>query len=269
MYHKTKKNNKYQSGKFCHIYRPKLIDANGKEIWANLNISSGIEKIMTITVDNGWLQTAKYPVIIDPTFGYTTKGGTAYAMNNTYTYANNVAFSSAQTIETLEAWVRNITELTTHNMCMAYYTSDGTPNVLVQSSGEESFIPGFDNKRVFDITDTEENIATHFLSWQSDGGASLYVFYDGNSGFDMYYQTGTTYGTFPNPFTSNTYNATRQFSIWANYSEVSESDNKPHIYIFTSVRSCALSGGGGGLDNVIAGNGDNIITVNGDNLVAN
>ena len=45
-------------------------------------------------------------------------------------------------------------------------------------------------------------------------------------------------------------------------------ESSPHIYIFSSVRSCAVSGGGG-LDSVIAGNGDNIIAENGDNLVAN
>jgi len=63
----------YKSGKVGHIYRPKIIDANGKEIWGFLNID--IERgILSITIDEEWLNKAKYPVIVDPTFGYTSAG---------------------------------------------------------------------------------------------------------------------------------------------------------------------------------------------------
>ena len=32
----NKCNNQHKTGKFCHIYRPKLVDANGEETWADI-----------------------------------------------------------------------------------------------------------------------------------------------------------------------------------------------------------------------------------------
>jgi len=68
----NKRNNKYETGKFAHIYRPKLIDADNNEIWAEINIT---ENIMKIIMNETWLNNAVYPVIIDPKVGYTSIGG--------------------------------------------------------------------------------------------------------------------------------------------------------------------------------------------------
>jgi len=80
IYHESKgvlndKNGKdYKVGKVGHIYRPKVKDANGNEIWGELNIDEGTGTL-TITIDQNWLDNAVYPVIIDPTFGYDVIGG--------------------------------------------------------------------------------------------------------------------------------------------------------------------------------------------------
>ena len=76
IYHKTKKNNEYKTGKFGHIYRPNVIDADGNEIWAEFNKDLNDTHILTITIPQAFLDTAKYPVIIDPTFGEEAGGGT-------------------------------------------------------------------------------------------------------------------------------------------------------------------------------------------------
>jgi len=70
----SKSGNKYQTGKVFHIYRPLITDANKKTIWGNLSID---HNILTIAIDQKWLDLAVYPVIIDPTFGYTKVGGTS------------------------------------------------------------------------------------------------------------------------------------------------------------------------------------------------
>src|SRR3990167_7273075 len=69
----NKKNNQYQTGKFCHIYRPHVIDAIGNSIWGELFIDT-TTKVMTITVDSVWLSKSVYPVTIDPTIGYNVAG---------------------------------------------------------------------------------------------------------------------------------------------------------------------------------------------------
>jgi len=78
VYHKTKANHivgqtNYETGKAFHIYRPKAIDASGNEAWAILNYFNGI---LNVTVPQVFLDNASYPVKVDPTFGYTTVGGT-------------------------------------------------------------------------------------------------------------------------------------------------------------------------------------------------
>lgn len=79
VYHKTKANHRigstnYAVGKILHIYRPKAIDANGNEVWAILSYSNGV---LSVEVPQEFLDTAVYPVRVDPTFGYETIGATA------------------------------------------------------------------------------------------------------------------------------------------------------------------------------------------------
>lgn len=61
----------YKTGKFCHIYRPEAVDANGDKTWCDLNIENGL---LTVTVPQKFLNKAVYPVVVDPTFGYTSLG---------------------------------------------------------------------------------------------------------------------------------------------------------------------------------------------------
>ena len=79
VYHKTKKDHitgqtNYETGKFCHIYRPKFIDANGNWTWADLNID---KENYTITIPQKFLDTAVCPIKANDTFGYTTIGASS------------------------------------------------------------------------------------------------------------------------------------------------------------------------------------------------
>lgn len=74
VYHTSKTGNEYKAGKAFHIYRPKVIDDNENEVWAELNIENGN---ITITVPQDFLEKATYPVTVDPTFGYTSEGGSS------------------------------------------------------------------------------------------------------------------------------------------------------------------------------------------------
>lgn len=83
VYHKTKANHRvgstnYATGKAFHIYRPKAIDANGTEVWAELNYQNGT---LSVTVPPKFLDDAIYPVVVDPAFGYTTIGGSGWTMS--------------------------------------------------------------------------------------------------------------------------------------------------------------------------------------------
>jgi hypothetical protein len=81
VYHKFKKHHivgqtDYKTGKAFHIYRPKIIDSKGSEVWAELSYNEGV---LSVTVPQDFLDNANYPVRIDPTFGNTNVGGTEQA----------------------------------------------------------------------------------------------------------------------------------------------------------------------------------------------
>ena len=81
VYHATRTNihrskadaEKYKTGQAFHIYRPKVIDSAGNEMWCDLNIDE-MKKLLVITIPQEFLDKAIYPVTIDPTFGYTSAG---------------------------------------------------------------------------------------------------------------------------------------------------------------------------------------------------
>lgn len=79
VYHKTLANHRtggenYATGKVMHIPRPQvwsMSDVDTK-VWADMDYSNGN---LCVTVPQDFLDTAKYPVRVDPTFGYTSIGG--------------------------------------------------------------------------------------------------------------------------------------------------------------------------------------------------
>ena len=94
VYHSTKQGDysklgghNYRSGKAFHIYRPKIVDAAGAWVWGRLAVDDKAGTL-SITVPQSFLNSAKYPVIVDPTFGYTAMGasGSIVALNSAGTY---------------------------------------------------------------------------------------------------------------------------------------------------------------------------------------
>jgi len=89
VYHKTKRDNRpdkhYKTGKAFHIYRPHAVDADGVEVWCELDITEGE---LTVTVPEKFLAKASYPVVVDPTFGYTSNGASSDDLAETNGSAN-------------------------------------------------------------------------------------------------------------------------------------------------------------------------------------
>src|SRR3990167_3247413 len=78
VYHKTKENHRvgstnYATGKAFHIFRPKAVDNDGNEVWAELSYA---DDVLSVIVPEKFLETAIYPVVVDPTLGYTSIGAT-------------------------------------------------------------------------------------------------------------------------------------------------------------------------------------------------
>jgi hypothetical protein len=63
------------TGKICHIHRPKILDARGRDVWGDIWIDKGV---LVITIPEHWLGEAKYPVVVDPIIGSSTVGAFHY-----------------------------------------------------------------------------------------------------------------------------------------------------------------------------------------------
>ncbi len=85
VYYKAKKYNSigsnYGTGKFCHIYRPKAIDAVNNSVWCDLYIDADTNE-MSITVPQDFLDNSAYPVRVDPIFGYNNFGASSAPQSN-------------------------------------------------------------------------------------------------------------------------------------------------------------------------------------------
>jgi hypothetical protein len=89
VYHSTRTNihsckadaDKYKVGKAFHIYRPQAVDSSGKKTWCLLSIDIQAGTLI-IEVPQNFLDTATYPVYIDPNFGYETIGSAGSIIEN-------------------------------------------------------------------------------------------------------------------------------------------------------------------------------------------
>lgn len=71
----------YGIGKIGHIFRPKIIDSNGEEVWGELNLDDN-KGILSIVIPQEFLDSATYPVTVDPTIGYGTAGALSIDMSS-------------------------------------------------------------------------------------------------------------------------------------------------------------------------------------------
>lgn len=65
----------YEMGKYAHVYRPKLIADNNESLWCDQTIILLDPARLRVYLPEAWLSAADYPVVLDPTFGYTSAGG--------------------------------------------------------------------------------------------------------------------------------------------------------------------------------------------------
>lgn len=133
VYHKTKKHNQYLTGKFGHIYRPRVVDTNGKFLcWADIKIENNQ---YILTVAQSVLDTAKYPILFNDDFGQTSAGGSEAGANNDLT-TYWTSFPGG-TVTELHVFGKNTHSTTDGEAKLYVYTDegDGTPYPNTPISG--------------------------------------------------------------------------------------------------------------------------------------
>ena len=203
VYHSEKKGDyssiggkNYETGKVCHIYRPKIIDATGKWAWGILHIDEK-RKILSITVPQSILDNGVYPITIDPTLGYTTAGSGSITIGGSTMLLNKPFIASSNgTISKITGYLDNNNKGTANAKMCVYRVSDNAliagDNTGVSLSSTPSWI---DSNAVTGniVSGTEYYLG---VKWDLDSGCGVYNDNVGTSNYK--YFTGTE--TYSNNF---------------------------------------------------------------------
>ena len=197
---------KYRAGKAFHIYRPKLIDVEGKTAWANLNIDEK-KGVLTIMLPQDFLDKAVYPVTIDPTFGYETAGASYQDFRNRITgsvftcpedgTADSITFYGAVS--------------GAYWKCAIYRHSDSSLIGVTDQSIQVMPVSWYTN--TFADKPTLTNIDYVLVIWSGFGQGSR-IYYDAGETNQGHYQS-LTYGDFPDPASFSHEN--HKYSIYCTY----------------------------------------------------
>lgn len=201
----------YKVGKIGHIYRPKIIDSAGTEVWGELNITGAV---LSVTIPQDFLDKAVYPVrhAAGLTFGYSSLG------------ASQVAYQLIRGVYAATGAAGTLTKYTIYG----YYTSASQPKakVALYKSDNSLFTESISSEvtitdgsaTLIDFTASATVTAvTYRLAIISDSNTTdptLRLRYDTgqNNGF---YHSGASYPTFPSTLSPTQQDVTP--TIYATY----------------------------------------------------
>lgn len=224
----------YKVGKAFHVYRPHVVDSVGNQTWGELSLNGNI---LTITVPQQFLDTATYPVVIDPTFGYTSVGGngtnlaletsdTSVAQGQAYTLGVN------GTLDSLHVGLRASFGTETADIFAALYREDsaGADSHDLVASVERIDL-SVSSAAFFTFTAASESIVadSYIIAAIGDGedisgvGQRIEILHDtGGSSTRTYSETSTGVGGYAtrkseNPWTEVDASLTNIRSLYATY----------------------------------------------------
>jgi len=216
VYHAYKMNNEYKTGKAFHIYRPKVTDSAGNEVWCNLKISDGFLKI---EIPQDFLDNAIYPIVIDPTFGFETKGGSGtYYWTLGYLTGSKFLCPDNGQPESITVYMRQYASDTPKIKAAIYKDDNDYPQQLIAYTEEWTLTNGWYDWKTFNIVWIGENLTANTNYWLIRWASRDFWAYYDTAGRGIY--KSKIYGNFPDPYPSGgTLNCYR-WSIYCTYTAI-------------------------------------------------
>lgn len=212
VYSKTFKNytigqTNYGTGKICQIYRPLVTDANGKTTWATLDVTNDI---LTVTVPQDFLDNAVYPVVVDPTFGYTTQGASQdnpfyniFVWNKaTSNPASNGTLTSVSMIGQIKIGAPGFAPA-------VYDEVAGIPgNIIAAVNAGGTLVGSGIGTVTTNLSGSVTSGTQYWLGWALNAGQTInddfWMQYDSNGGaLELYFDASALRGTNSDPWPSN------------------------------------------------------------------
>lgn len=218
VYHESKQGNfvggnNYGPGKVFQIPRAWIMDANGVREWLDMDIELDGDGngFLTIPLPEKFLDNAAYPVLIDPTFGYTSVGASSTGINSR---AYAVQFTSPSDFGTLSDMSAYIYQFySSRNDELGIYSDNGSnaPSTRRDKIAANSYQS---TAYWFTASGFSYSGAASTLYWLAMATAGLCdIYFDSGSNL-VYRNTGVT--ALPDPFGGSS-NTARQYSIYATY----------------------------------------------------
>jgi len=217
VYHKTKRDNVkrldgseeiYETGKAFHLYRPEAYDANGKKTWCELQVDEALGELV-LTVPQKFLNTAKYPVTIDPDFGYTTAGGSSASILDAAAHllsTHTTGSSPSEEITEFHSYCSRDAAAGTYETAMAVYdVSSSLPNNRTHtetSMGDPTSTAGWQNVTGLSLA---LSASTEYCAacGEASGSDPCYFWYDTGSSGDQSVNTGMLTSSWSERFSSS------------------------------------------------------------------
>jgi len=197
----------YMAGKVAHIKRIEMIDANGATEYCKQAIA---DNLWTIDCPMAWLSGAVYPVVVDPTFGYTTVGttGISYAGNSSGVGSLFTGYAGTATLLTVHGasssggnWIAT----------SIYKHSDLT---LIVRKNKSLYGDTVDGWKEVDIVDTNITAQEYLLMVGTNSDLFLVDYDTGNE--NQGHDTSSSIYLSTSPITITAHN-TKKYSIYATY----------------------------------------------------
>jgi len=208
----------YGTGKFCHILRPYAEDAVGNKVWCDLNIDTDAS-ILSVSVPQEFLDTAVYPVRVDPIFGKTTIGGTTtiVSQNNQGACRKVMSSDTNAYAKSITMYTRSNTGTATGALWALYNNTPSTPNALLDTAPHISInsIAAWKTATLAGRAALTAS-ATYWLCLVPDMVNAVRVYYDAGSAGDWQQKTaaGTTW---TDPWGTTSLSLANNVSIYCTY----------------------------------------------------
>lgn len=206
-----KSGNQYKTGKLAHIPRPIAVDANGDSELCDIDISV---PTMTVSCPGSWLDSAVYPVVVDPTFGSTTQGASTVTIKSTARAVVAATGVGVGNLQSITAWLN--VDMAAKDMEAAIYawTSNSDAGAKLEESASVTNVGiGANQEITFSgFTYALSDSTNYFLAVLSASGTGNgEVYFDAASGNDV--NSAMTPFTWEDPFTEDG-SGTRLLSIY-------------------------------------------------------
>lgn len=209
----------YETGKFAHLYRPEMVDAAGNRAWATQEL---VGNELRVTLPTEWIDTAIYPVTLDPTFGYDTKGASVhYTTGSAKRYGSMFTAPGSGRLSTMHAHWSNNNASIDRKIALGIY-SQPTGSTPIAGEVEGSFVPFGEYLESFDLSGDEFDFvetSDYWFAWQgydtvNSSNTNTGVFYDSWSQNNKFSNFNRPWSSLPST-SANTY----RYSIYATYTE--------------------------------------------------